>query len=262
MDKEEKQFCVETQCQSCIFVQKKDKLWDCKLNFLSKFIEQGYVPNITLDIYRIPGKACLYWRNIDWSNNNNLNSFEQQKRKVEEEVRLKIGTVVYFGNNNTIEELLKTVRSLESGIFQPERIYILNHSEIKPSKMVTFCQTRLKTPWTIENVADRNRSLKSSLDLVYKKIKQEVYISVVKAGYVVPYDYYSKLNDIIYRDMERIIMILPQQKNYPNRLFGLRIFMKQAGYNGDDCVGEKAKRIAEKQNCSDMIKKDEEIFNE
>jgi len=258
-------YVVCTQCQTCIFMQKENELWGCKLNLLSKIIKQGYKQEVIEDdkdkIYQIMGKACLFFRTKLWANKNNLNSFSEQKKYAEEEVRLKIATVIYFNKKNTLNELLLTIKSIENGLFQPDHIYILNHSDIKPSRLVALCQTHMEIPWTIESIIDKEKSIKEILDLVYKRVKKEIYISVLIAGYEVPNNYYDKLNNIIYRDMERILLIIPVNSNI-NRIFFLRYLAKNIGYNNDDCMIEKIKRVAKKQNCLQMVKKDEEIFND
>lgn len=252
------EYAIETRCNDCVFAKIGEGDWDCKLNLISKFVEQGYEKKIKDGNYTIPGKGCWNFRTSLWSEELGLGTFEKQKERVRQEVHLKVDVVVYLTENQTLDDLSKTISSIENNTHKPKRIYILNMSGIRPSELIHWCPQNIKLPYNIEFPV--KQSLKNALTIIYKKTKN-VYVSVIEGGSEIPPDYYEKLNKLIFENMERVLMIMPCNGNY-HGLFFLRFIFKQLGYNNEKCAIEKLKNVTKDQGSEFLIKEHKEVFDE
>jgi hypothetical protein len=218
----------ETSCKQCKFAMYKDKTQtDCLIGKIDDFRKQ----NINIieaydeekEFYVIQ-RICQYYRGPNWLyyNDEDLECCGQ----VDKEVCIQCDFVVYIDSEVLEDKIISTCKSILHSEIKPSQVvFIVNHNDIKPAQ--------------IRRIAEQF-GVKYRIELITKATKDQcinfmgdkclgTYFAIFDAGYEIPPDYLTKLNNIINTDMKSLLVYLP--KNITNGVCISKAFFEGIGRN-------------------------------
>ena len=258
----------ETVCRDCVFsVYDENIQIGCELHKLGKFESVGAVIDECVDeegkgFFVIRDRYCVFWRSKDWAKGK-----KDLVSKVNSESKLKFKCIIYIDNDNSMLDVEKTLKSLLCQELKPrEIVFVNNNSLIQPVGLKRLCNM-YDLFFSIEQINANSLSEGLCVDVAASKTNANDYgyISVFHAGKEVPKDFFSKINEKIVNDLDRIIALEGKEGNgdvYQTKAY------KMSGGNIDheeekeELFIEKIKRISESQECQHLVRKTEEIIQE
>ena len=241
-------------CKNCIFATWDGKIQrGCHRNILWKYdhniITQEYDNETGQTYYSINGRICYHCRTPQWKERFTVNDLDELFDISREECRLAVELVIMIKPGQTIDDLSKTMLSIDRMILKPTMIYIINSSkEVRPSTLLAWLTDNCFIPWNVEFILDSV----DILDMIVPKLKN-IYFLVGDAGKEFPNNLISKLDSYIYDDLRKIVMaeLVPGELH---GLFCMRYLYKNVGGNaGEKTVAEKIKILGEEQKCQNQI---------
>ncbi len=266
-----------TACRDCVFASFDDKnIQDgCKLDRLAKFHDQGTqlvpVTQNGKSFFVIKGRICTTCRPGWWGSKRSEADWESDVRQ---EIALRCEIFVYVSEDNTLEDLRTTVKSLRNQVMSAVGIHaIINNKQVKHGEVVAMLQKELgRRKWKVNFPTEANPTRERCLDLATYKCKGSYY-AVFNAGFQVPDTFILDLDRSLNDNLERFSLLLPDENG--NGLVVQNILSKKVGGNkeiileGDDDIAkvdlnniiEKIEMLAKEQNMPYMIRKVSDICN-
>jgi len=128
---------IETCCQQCVFAEyNKNTQTGCLFGRLDKFRENGVVVEECYsnmpehaeksDFFVVHGLCSLYRMPI-WASNKG-SDIEELKKAARKEVEVKVFYMVHFKEPATLEDLERTVKSIQAQYINPTKVTIINRN--------------------------------------------------------------------------------------------------------------------------------------
>ena len=263
---------VKTLCRDCCFaVYEEQTQTDCKLNKIEKFRERGCLVTPAYDktgkeFFIIEDRFCVFWRGLDWVESadskipKDRRSDEDLATRVRHDVRAKFLSIIYLDKDSDLAGAKKTVNSIKSGILTPTKIVICNnHSNIDVKDVIKLARGS-GCRWGIEKIAEKGASKQRCVDIAMKKIKsmENTYYSFFSAGYQVPKNFHSDIDNAINDELMSFLALYPEYKSdvgeVADGFVGQIHIHKQIGGNFEKPFLEKIKDTTESQECPHLVK--------
>jgi hypothetical protein len=268
MKTEETKPVVKTRCAGCIFaVTTHTEQIGCWTNALDKFQDQDYtveyedVNNVKYCI--INDKVCPFHRRQDWataievehsSSKMPLDLCAEYIRK--NEAKLEADLIIHIPPyiESCLVELARTIDSVKSMDMQFNEIIIGNQTEMNILQLLHWCNINMQNMrFRIEHMIYNNQEPSDAITLLYKKCKSR-YVTSCIAGYQFDPQYLSRIDKLIYDDLEPIVAIVKPKLDDINGYMIMRLVGKQAGFNRDRLLVYKLETISKEQKCQHLIK--------
>lgn len=245
---------IGTICKSCIFATWSGKIQSgCYKDIYQKYnadlIHDRFDPESGLSYISIDGRICYHCRSQQWKDQHETKDLDELFDISRKECELKVELILLVKKENTLDDLEKTIKSIEKMPIKPANIFIVNCNAIKPSNILHWLNVNMSTPWHMEYIMDASVDV---LDLIIPKLKT-IYFMVGEAGKEFDANMLVKLDKMLYDDLRQIVMaeIEPGQLH---GLFCMRYLYKNVGGNaGGKTAVEKIKILGEEQNCQTSI---------
>jgi len=261
---------VETICLNCVFAQWENKIskegihtdktvryqTGCQLNLIERFKDKGaeiqeYVDSKSGNEFNsIVGRICMYNRPVKWATqftpDDNLTHIARK------EIRVKTTLIIYVDKNNTIDQLIITLKSINDCTLKPQYVItVFDYTTYKPSTIFPIMTKHCPVGWRVEFTTERNAAV-GSIDLCSRKTKSSFLIFFL-AGTAIPQTLIEDL-DISINDRLNQILLLEPKDDTLNGLIVHNTLVKQIGGKHDGNLIQKIKEIVETQKCQHLIK--------
>jgi hypothetical protein len=209
-----------TSCKDCIFATYQSHTQiGCsmdRLELMKKYnIEILEAYDDHKKFYIINDLNCAYYRTKlwiyaqdKWSTTTEI--YQTQQQQIQKEIALKYHAIIF--TNNNLEAVKQTLLSLNSQQLLPTKVTIVRpyDSLINRLELLSLCHT-LTIPWKIENLVQPYTD-NEIIDIVVNFVKTDIY-AVFYAGFIMPSDIFSTLNDIAHNQFLSCVMLLPNSAN-------------------------------------------------
>ncbi len=253
---------IKTQCKTCIW-QRDSVGCFCSLGKLQKFPPSEIEYKSEDKSYEI-NRVCQWHRPVEWA--------AVQKDIYESialETRLKCDFIILTNENSLIEDMLKTVDSIENQTYCSNKVIVALNNKYFPVDLLPFLK-RKNISWQIEKFMEISRE-DVCVDRCVERLDGKFFVTVC-AGHTFPANFISSLNNFVNEKMERFSILLPDEKN-SFFVIHRKTFDILHGNNNDILVEtsekpvgpnfvDKVKFLAKENNNEDMIKKVVEIYHE
>jgi hypothetical protein len=215
---------VHTACADCVFAEKITSPHDtspalskrtqtgCSFNRLEKYRDKGAQ---IIDAYDengdefsvINGKICLYKRTKDWGE---LTSKKRWRARVNDELRMKYHAMVSFGPEDSLQDLHKTMQSLNDQSNPPTLTSVLSTSKEVPTHIINALNSANyeNLDWRLQTFIDEEIHERQCIDLAIdntKKLVRIVFYMLFQAGFEVPNEMSDEIHQYFIEDMGRVI---------------------------------------------------------
>jgi hypothetical protein len=213
------------------------------------------------DEFKVLPTLCLFRRPPGWKEAKkgllvDGKTFGQVAR---DELTLKVTAVVFLDKDQTMQDLLKTIDDLSNMSKPPSKLVIVNWSDhVRPHQFLSL-HNRVTLPWMMETVLEQRDSIpeyayegggqRRAFDLGSKKVDTPFFMTI-RVGDTVPPDFIKELEEDIIDKMQGVIM--HESDNTPS--FYQASVYRLVGANKQRPVGDKIRKIAEEQECTNLIK--------
>jgi len=267
---------IKTFCHGCVFSLGQN----CFVGNYRKFEHNGAVVTVddNTDSCVVDGKICVHFRDKNWvkqypneqAHFDDSQLLDKQKwlKIAQKELKLDYTAVIYV--SDSIQEVETTYKSLLGQSTPPREIIYVKplQSSVKPFYLRNFClDTEL--PWRIETVLEDNADMGRCFDIGLDKVNS-IYTIFGCAGFVLPEDFSSSMEQMFYINYESCILMKPPQDPVINTyedlldieskvLASAWIFTQAqlantlSGNRGEPLI-DKIKKLAKEQSCQDLIK--------
>lgn len=266
---------VETCCMGCVFSEgsfsgPQDKVkfiqnkLGCRMGVLGRFQHQGEelvdaTDENNSEFYVIRGRVCPFFRTPRWSGWQK-GDMREAMAQVRRESSLRPDVVIYYDQSMEPSAILDTAWALnDSSGIKPQRLYIANNSEMRPSQMMKLMKD-CPLPWRAETMIEDECTLGRSLDVVTKKC-ENVFVTYFQAGYKPPLNFFDPIDSALYDELDKFICLEPLPGGI-NGLTVMRLFYRQADGNARSWIWEKAKKISEDQKCQYLVRPVTELVSQ
>ena len=255
----------ETICRDCAFsVYEGETQTACSLGKIDKFEEQGTEVLEVYDeekkeFYVIKGRVCVFWRGGEWREKHE--GRKDWEAIVNKETMVRMDANIYLDKNSTLQDLDKTMTSLQKGVLKPTQLTIINnHSSIEK---LTLARVGMKSgfKWRIENIQDDGEADRyRCIDISIRKTsaKDCNYYFVFDAGKTVPKDFIADINKSLNVDMNRFLALKSEDGNGD---VGQIHMHKQMGGNRDKRFLDKIDTTTRSQGCNHLLQNTSEIVS-
>lgn len=275
---------VETCCVGCVFangefivsgetIKFKQKCPEhgCHMDVLTKLQKQKPTVEIQESIdendnefHVIKGRTCPFYRNSSWlAAHSKISSFtkgslESAKKAVRKEVCLKPDVVIYYDDTMTPDDITTTVNTLKKSEITPTKIYIINNSTmLRPSQIMKLLAD-CPFPWRVETVVITGTVCNQfrAMDIITKKCTG-IFVTYLLAGKELPSNFFTQIDTVLYDNLERFLILKPEDTDSINGLTVMRIFYKQMGGMGDtdnSIIDKTEKLIKEQPQCQPLLR--------
>ena len=220
---------ARTVCRNCIFaIYEGETQTGCKNNIIEGLKDDKNVEIIEAydetkkEFYIIDNFFCMWFRNAEWGLKRKKSKW---RAEAEKEMQMQYQAIVI--TNNSIEDLTKTIVSLNKQILKPKHITVIRNinDSIRNAQIITLLKEKLKDiRWRVQSqLQDESNPVDDAIQAVAYQ-----YYAVYNAGYVVKNNVFSKLNDKINRDSFRFGVILGDE-NGNGRIVSTNIHKLLAG---------------------------------
>lgn len=240
-----------TLCRDCCWAEFDEEYSlqiGCKFNRLFKYKELNKASLIkdketNLQYYKI-STLCNRCRTIDY-----MKLYENPEQTVIKQTNLVFGSLIII-ENNTNEEILKTVDSLINQSYKPSYICIVFFERKNSIKYLIDRVKASSIKVEITNVLGNN-SIENMIDNGVRRILNTHYYNICKAGFIYPDFYLNRINYLINEELYQISMIKPKEG-----INGLTIqteLHKILGGNFEENLTSKIDKLAKDQHMEHMI---------
>ena len=269
---------IGTSCRFCEFRvnDENGKQVGCEVGLLERYIHKYEATEIQVedqtvdddrghDEFKLLPSLCLFRRPPGWKEAKTTlvaggKTFAEIAR---EELTLKVTAVIFLDVEQTMQDLLDTIASLNQMSQAPSRVVIVNWSRsVKPHQFIAI-QNQIKLPWVMETVLEHPEHLppeyydskdlrdRRAYDIGIKKVETPFFIAL-KAGTPIPTDFIKEFETDIIDKLEGVIMHESEDQATPN--FYQTTVYRIVGGNKERPVGDKIRDIAKEQECTHLIK--------
>lgn len=204
---------IETVCLNCVFASgnhEPDKMRQtgCHMSVIEKFREQGAEIVDAIDekeneFYVTKDRLCPFYRTYLWQKTMTI---EEAKKKVREESHFKTSILIYFDDNDYMDELIETMESLSKCKKYIDRVIVINNSELRGQLTYRLLSLRTELPWSMETILEENASYTRCIDIVIKKLKT-IYVTLIPSGHIIIPETFSDIDKNLYEDLQRTMVI-------------------------------------------------------
>lgn len=193
-------------CKECIFAEYKDDTQiGCTKNRLEVFKEVGEEILECYDkekeFFVIKNRNCAYFRNQQW-----LDVVKNVDEQLAKELKLYFSITIFI-ENNTMEELRKTLSSINHQIDKPLKVNIIcdTNNRCDP-RIINNIMYGHNIKWSIYNKI-KNISNDKAMIVLQNDIKKYNFLSIIKCGETLPVDYFKNINYAVIEKMIRFALI-------------------------------------------------------
>jgi len=191
---------MSTCCEKCVFVKynKSNNQVGCLLNRIEKFKQQGAVIEMEENTshFTIKNRTCSAFRKKEWANDKDKNNLEIIVRA---EILCKNEIFLKFNETDTLEDLSKTVSSLENQILRPSLLAIMTDSKNVPFQgIVKLLQKQKSFDWRIDRTFTVGEKSKE-VDCIFTSFRKcnSPYFTIANTGAVFPEDYLANIDESV-----------------------------------------------------------------
>ena len=186
---------MHTPCLGCAFmINQEQKQIGCQVGRIEKYRERGAD---VIDVYDDNGneffvvndKLCVYKRDKEWAKEV---SKKQRVAEVERELRLKYHTMVIYDYKHDIEDLFKTMESIDSQNNPPIVVTVINRcTNVAQKDLVRLLTAKdyKNIEWRLQTFFDNDATNRECIDLVIDNTKYEykvLFYITFRSGFEVP----------------------------------------------------------------------------
>lgn len=208
---------MDTSCGKCEFAKRVDKLQiGCEFDRIEKYKNQKVEIEVLEDSFLIKNRICTLCRANDsgWATDLTL---EQKKVKVKEEVQIRLCAVIVVHNKTTIDDIIKTAKSLENQVIPIDSHFIITSNVPKSGDVISTLKKNFpgssNLKWNVRLCFERKNGKPldkyRATDTIISELNQKDYqfYAMVDAGSVVPNDFSERLNKYINEDLGQFIYL-------------------------------------------------------
>ncbi len=223
---------THTSCKNCIFAvyENNTQKW-CSANYLTKIdkfhmwrptfcneikhINRPFDFDKLIEVYDeekeffiINGIYCYGKRKKKWGDRFDKDKWLDQL-KIENKLYYQ---VIIFANDN-FTDIIITLKSLLKQKIKPQYITIVRPfgNAVRPTLLVDYFNN-IDIKWNIQNIANADLTDEQIIDMIIGS-KPLPYYSVFHAGFSIPQDFFSTINDRIYKNTLKFAILLPNSTN-------------------------------------------------
>lgn len=265
---------IQTHCRFCEFRvnDEQGNQTGCEVNALSKLEANGAeIFNYEVEVddghamgnyLVIDHRICPYRRPSGWKEaKKELNKAKSYEQIAFEELRVKPDVVVFLIPGDTTEDLITTIKSINEQTEPVNKAIFINFAGINPIEFSRIKHS-IKVPYVMEYMVeppktgtdgkfDYDKTKERAVDYAAKKMKAS-HFTVWDAGYELPKDYVENMNVVLFKNLERMVLLLPDvdKQGMFTSLYVFKAVGGNAGFNYIDRI----KQLSEKQECPQLIK--------
>ena len=210
-------------------------------------------------------RICTYCRSKKWTEELQLTQNRKIPLKelfeiVREQIKIRYEALVCVNKNSEILDMKKTADSLMSQDPKPTKIiFLINRNDISFGDLIMWANKNIKDcKWSFKLILEEDIDVGRVFDLGRKTVK-EVYYMELNAGTTLKKDLVKTADKILNDDLEKVLCFespdaIIYQRRLASTLGGNRI-EKDIDKGHDRILLRKLNRIAEDQECLNMIKK-------
>lgn len=196
---------VQTTCDPCVFkVEENGEQTGCMFNRLSVYKKQNKAEKVD-NSYLIDG-FCSRCRNNDALRVKNM-QFEQYFKYIKQVTTVTMSYIIYHDNTKTLNDLLKTIDSINNQTINNFMIHIVIDKETNGKNIIDKLES-MKIRFLLHKVFGQETP-ELSVDIAAKKCLSQ-YIMFVESGNTIDKRVNEKLDSKINDDLEKVLMVLPE----------------------------------------------------
>mgnify|MGYP003115525014 CR=1 FL=1 len=230
---------IHTACWECVFCKKDKKSGTqvgCEVDRLDVYEELGKEVIPVYDkhdnqFFVINDTICAFKRKSKWGEK--IRKSERLDR-VKKELNVRYMTIVHFKDSDSLDDLMKSLKSLDSQENPPLVVTILNRAKRPQREIIEFLNDQLDAEsfeWRLQTTLIDDLYDRECIDLVIDAVKYEYSIqfyNIMSTGFVVPDGYSSKLNQWIV-DKARFLAYCAGDENGNLELHSFMLHIKHGG---------------------------------
>jgi len=206
---------MRTLCRDCIFASfEKGVQQGCTLGRIEKFKDLGTDVSMEKDTgkdkqyYVINDRYCMACRNEKWLCG--LDETTDHVQVMKKEMCLQYTAIVFL--ESTLNDLDKTLRSLNAQNPKPKNVKIVRKPSCDYSlaEVAEVCE-QLETQWTVRNFLSEF-SDNECTDLILRSNTMSAFYCVFYAGFQVPADTMTNVNDFVNEELQQFAILLPDKE--------------------------------------------------
>lgn len=253
-------------CKNCVFaVYEEDTQTSCKHDRIRLFEEIGAEIIEAYDndkeFFVIKNRKCNLYREPAWGKQYPKRKWKEQARK---EIVFPFDLIIEMRSGQNTHDLAMTLGSINEDIPPRTVIVVLAYGfDEKEVPNILASMKSLGFPWKLDRITDPDVN---TLDVAFKNVKQ-TYYGVFQAGYTIPHNFFTIINEFMNEKMGRFSCLEPDQNS--NGLVVQTLVHRDLGGNcplyaengelKEVPILEKVKRLAELNNSPHMVKKFEDL---
>lgn len=202
----------QTTCKDCIFAIYDNKTQTgCKMGRLDAYkkvdVEIIEAYDEDKEFYVINNRLCNYCRNSEWGSKVDKHLWTTI---VKLQAKLTYFTIIFA--NDSLYDIENTINSLIKQDIAPKAIAVIKYpSSIKASK-ITSLLNKTGIKWRLENIVDNELTKNKAVDIAVNNFKSLPYYAVFNAGFEVPTNMFSDIDNAINVDMLTFGMLTPNSQ--------------------------------------------------
>lgn len=199
---------IHTACWECVFCKKDKKSGTqvgCEADRLEVYEELGKEIIPVYDkhdnnFFVINDTICAFKRKSDWGKK--IRKSERRDR-VKKELNVRYMTIVLFKDSDSLDDLLKSLNSLNNQENPPLVVTILNRTKRPQKQIIETLNNKLDSDsfeWRLQTTLIDDLYDRECIDLVIDAVKYEYSIqfyNIIASGFILHPEYSSKLNEWI-----------------------------------------------------------------
>lgn len=200
---------ILTHCNDCVFAQWTDmKQTGCRLGRLEKFAERGVqIEDRDMDggQYKCVTRLCLGFRTSQWVD---LYKHKDLVQQVKQEIGLKADFIIPFCEEDNLDSLSNTIRSLAEQTRQPYNIHVPNNQKkIRVSHLMSVVREASGSiPWKVTYIKDVPISVEKCIDEVYPHVTGSLYV-VTPCGFTFPKESVARLDSYLNEELHAFSLL-------------------------------------------------------
>jgi hypothetical protein len=213
-------------------------------------------------------RESLSWKKLE--SIDEILDIKTLKNLAREEISIRCAIIIYVGGNKekdseeTFSDIIKTMKSAESGETLPIHISIVNNSDIGPGRFVSEIRKRCKkeniqSEWNMHYILEEQKQglsekslYEKSMDISFKSLNSD-YCAIFFPGDIVQQNYLSEIDKYINDSLGRFLVLLSVDPYSVGGSIIQKIAYKQFAGNKGGSFLEKIKQISEEQECQHLI---------
>ena len=244
---------MHTPCLGCAFmINEEQKQVGCQVGRIEKYQERGAD---VIDVYDDNGneffvindRLCVYKRDKEWAKGV---SKKQRVTEVERELRLKYHAMVIYDYKHDVEDLFKTMESIDSQNNPPIVVTIINRrTNVAQKDLVKLLTAKdyKNIEWRLQTFFDNDATNRECTDLVIDNTKYEykvLFYITFRSGFEVPLTVSDEIQKYVVQDMNNLAYAYPN-KEENGEIVNINMHLKHAGNTFNIPIVEKLKEFEE-----------------